>query len=106
MLFFFRGQMNIIFLTLINISTVEERGIYTDLMRKFRDEGHKVFIVSPFERRLGKKTHLTRSGGVSILNVRTLNIQKTNIFEKGVGTLLIESQYQSAIKKNFSGISP
>lgn len=102
---FFRGQMNIIFLTLINISTVEERGIYTDLMRKFRDEGHKVFIVSPFERRLGKKTHLTRSGDVSILNVRTLNIQKTNIFEKGVGTLLIESQYQSAIKKNFSGIS-
>ena len=97
--------MNIIFLTLININSIEERGIYTDLMRKFRDEGHNVFIVSPFERRMGKKTHITKSEGVSLLNVRTLNIQKTNIVEKGIGTLLIEKQYQNAIKKYLSGIS-
>ena len=33
--------MNVIFLTLVRISDIEERGIYQDLMRKFRDEGHK-----------------------------------------------------------------
>ena len=34
--------MNIIFITLSNINDVQHRGIYADLMRKFRDEGHQV----------------------------------------------------------------
>ena len=31
--------MNVIFLTVSRIFNVEARGIYTDLLRKFRDEG-------------------------------------------------------------------
>ena len=42
--------------------------------------------------------------GVRILKVKTLNIQKTNVIEKGVGTLLVESQFKNAIKKHFGGI--
>lgn len=91
--------MNIIFVTLSNIESINERGIYQDLMRKFRDEGHSVSIVSPSERRTGQKTHVIDEEGVRILKVRTLNIQKTNIIEKGIGTLLIENQYKAAIKK-------
>ena len=91
--------MNILFLTLSRIASVESKGIYTDLMRNFRDEGHHVCIVTPHERRFGKKTELVDCEGVKILGVKTLNIQKTNVVEKGVGTLLIESQYKSAIKK-------
>lgn len=97
--------MNIIFLTLGRIQNIEERGIYSDLMRKFRDEGHQVFIVSSVERRLGIETQVTESKGVIILNVKTLNIQKTNIIEKGFGTLLIENQYIKAIKKYLNGIN-
>ena len=97
--------MNIIFLTLVRISNIEERGIYQDLMRKFRDEGHQVYIVTPYERRMGKETSLVESGGVHILNVKTLNIQKTNIVEKGIGTLLLENQYKAAIKKYFGGLT-
>lgn len=96
--------MNIIFLTLSRISDIEERSIYADLMRKFRDEGHHVYIVSPSERRLGLKTSLSDSHGVHLLNVRTLNIQKTNIIEKGVGTLLLEWQFRCVIKKYLKGI--
>lgn len=96
--------MNIIFLTLVRISDVEERGIYQDLMRKFRDEGHHVYIVTAAERRLGLDTTLVESHGVKILNVKTLNVQKTNIVEKGIGTLLIESQFKSAIKKYLGDI--
>ena len=91
--------MNIIFLTLFRFTDIEERKIYPDLMRKFRDEGHNVYIVTPCERRLGLETSLTESSGVHILNVKTLNIQKTNIVEKGIGTLLIENQFKAAIKK-------
>lgn len=92
--------MNVIFITLSNINSIDERGIYSDLLRKFRDEGHSVYIVSPSERRNGEKTHVVEGNGVTILKVRTLNIQKTNIVEKGIGTLMIEGQFQRAIKKH------
>ena len=91
--------MNVIFLTLAGITDVETRGIYQDLMRKFRNEGHNVYIVTAAERKLGHETSLVESHGVKILNVKTLNVQKTNIVEKGIGTLLIESQFKAAIKK-------
>lgn len=91
--------MNVIFLTLVRISDIEDCGIYQDLMRKFCDEGHNVYIVTPVERRLGLQTSLTESKGVHILNVKTLNVQKTSIVEKGIGTLLIEDQFKAAIKK-------
>ena len=91
--------MNVIFLTVVRIKDSEARGIYEDLMRKFRDEGHQVYIVCPVERREGMETSLVEQNGVKILNVKTLNIQKTNVVEKGLGTLLIERQYVNAIKK-------
>ena len=36
--------MNLLFLTLSNMNSISQRGIYADLMRKFRNEGHNVFI--------------------------------------------------------------
>ncbi len=96
--------MNIIFLTLAIIKDIDEQWIYPDLMRKFRDEGHQVYIVTPVERREGLNTTLKENKGVKFLNVRTLNIQKTNIVEKGIGTLLIEKQYINAIKKYLGNI--
>ena len=73
-------------------------------MRKFRNEGHNVYIVTPYERRMGKPTELVEKDGVHILNVKTLNIQKTNVVEKGIGTLLLESQYKAAIMKYLKGV--
>jgi len=96
--------MNIIFLTLVRITNIEERHIYNDLMRKFRDEGHQLYIVTPCERRYGLETSLTDNNGVHILNVKTLNIQKTNVVEKGIGTLLLEREYKAAIKKYLGDI--
>lgn len=90
--------MNVLFLTLGDITDINQRGIYTDLIRKFKDEGHHVSIVCPLERRLKLKTALQRVDGVDILRVFTLNIKKTNVIEKGLGTLLIEHQYLKAIK--------
>lgn len=91
--------MNIIFLTLSNINSIKERSIYADLMRKFRDEGHNVYIVSAAERRTGMNTQLMKVDCISILKVHTLNVQKTNVIEKGIGTLMMERQYKLAIKE-------
>lgn len=96
--------MNIIFLTIVRIVNIEERGVYQDLIRKFRDEGHHVYIVCPCERKLGIKTHVQEIHGVHILNVSTLNLLRTNIIEKGIGMLLLESQFKKAIKKHFKEI--
>lgn len=96
--------MNTIFLTLAHIDNIEVREIYTDLMRKFRDKGHHVYIVSPCERRMGHSSSFFENNCVTMVNVKTLNIQKTNIIEKGLGTLLLERQFRCAIRKYFKGV--
>lgn len=98
--------MNILFLTMTSgFENVEARGIYNDLMRKFCEEGHEVYIIHPNERRLGKKTEVKNLGSLHCLGVRTLNVTKTNVVEKGVGQLLLESQFERALKKHFGGVS-
>ena len=96
--------MRILFLTINQINTISGRGIYKDLLRKFRDERHDVFIVAPSERRFKKKTVMFKNEGVSVILVRTLNIRQTNFIEKGLATILIEFQYERAIKKYLSEI--
>lgn len=91
--------MNVIFLTMSQNVDIKLRGIYPDLLRKFVNEGYRVFIVSPRERRLGLKTELKKEGNVTYLGVKTLNLQKCSIVEKGLGQVLVESQYKRAIKK-------
>ena len=87
-----------------NLTEVDSHGIYSDLMRKFRNEGHEVYIVSPRERRTGESTGLYEANGVHILGVRTLNLQKTNVIEKGIGQVLVETQFKQAIKRHLGGV--
>jgi len=96
--------MNILFLTISHITDLNASGIYTDLMREFRDKGHEVYIVSPIERKYKSSTFLKKENGITLLKVKTFNLQKTNFIEKGIGTLAIEYQFYSAIKKYFSDI--
>ena len=69
--------MKVLFLTMVKIKSFNERGIYTDLLRKFCKEGHEVFVVCPIERREKRPTHLDKQAIGTILNVKTLNLQKT-----------------------------
>ena len=81
------------------IQSIEGRNIYSDLIRKFRDEGHRVTIVSPRERKTGIATSVVESDGVKNLGVQTLNLTKTNVVEKGIGQILVKRQFKRAIKK-------
>lgn len=93
-------RMNVLFLTLVEINSIDERGIYQDLLRTFLSEGHHVTVVTPLERRRKIASNLKSSKKLNILQVKTFNIQKTNILEKGIGTLAIEYQYLNSIKKH------
>ena len=99
-----RNMENIIFLTMSNIQGLGNHGIYSDLIRKFRDEGHQVTIVTPRERRFGEQTSLKEVDGVQILGVRTLNLQKTNAIEKGIGQVMVERLFKQAIKKHLGSL--
>ena len=97
--------MNILFLTMSSgLRNVSASGIYTDLMRKFRDEGHEVYIIYPNERRTGRPTSVEVSLGVHCLGVRTLNVTKTSIIEKGIGQLLLEDLFMKAMNRHFSDV--
>lgn len=97
--------MNILFLSLSRFDDVNMRGIYSDLMREFIKRGNDVYIASPTERRFGKPTHLIDLPNCHILKIKTFNIQKTNIIEKGIGTLLLEGQFDRAIRKYWGDVN-
>lgn len=96
--------MNVIFLTMAPITDINVREIFPDLLREFIANGHQVYIVSPRERRLGIKTCIRTDGQVSYLGVRTLNLQKTNVIEKGVGQILVDRQFTIAIHNFLSNV--
>jgi glycosyltransferase involved in cell wall biosynthesis len=93
--------MKVLFLTLAKINSIDENSIYQDLLRKFNEEGHSIYIVTPIERRFGERTRLYQNKDVSILKVWTPNIQKTNIIEKGIGTIILEFLFKKAINRYF-----
>jgi len=91
--------MNILFLTTGRMESIEQHAIYPDLLRQFRNHGHQVYCVSAFEKRTGKETEYAEDRGAHMLHVKIGNLTKTNIIEKGLSTLRIESQFLAAIRK-------
>ncbi|HHV50753.1 MAG TPA: glycosyltransferase family 4 protein [Clostridiales bacterium] len=94
--------MKILFLTIGRLVSIEDHGIYPDLLRCFRDHGHEVFTVSAYEKRLGRETTLIEDNGAHMLHVKIGNITKCNVIEKGISTILIPFKYLSAIKRFFA----
>lgn len=90
--------MKVIFLTMVPIASIDTRGIYQDLLRRFVAEGYEVFVVYPQERRLGQATSVHDTDGAHFLGVKTLNLRKSSVIEKGMGQVLVESQFKKAIK--------
>lgn len=95
--------MNVLFLSL-GFPERSDRNIYSDLMQEFGHRGNQVYVVCQRERRFGKQTELNLENGIHVLRVKTGNITKTNVFEKGISTVLIESQFKKAIIRYFRGI--
>lgn len=96
--------MNVLFLSLLSFDTLDEENIYTDLLKEFSNRGDNVYVVSPIERRLKKSTYIIEEKNVKILRLKIGNIQKTNIIEKGISTVILEYQIIKGIKKYFNNI--
>lgn len=96
--------MNILFLSLIDYDSISESNIYTDLLREFINDNHIVYSISPKEKRFYKSTYLINESNSFILKLKIGNIQKVNLLEKGLSTLLIEKQFISGINKYFKNV--
>lgn len=97
--------MNILFLSLGRYKSVYEEGIYTDLLREFINHGHNVTILSSMEIKEKNTLPIIEEKKCMIVRVFTGKIQKTNIIEKGINTILIETRYKNAIKKYLKKLS-
>ena len=96
--------MNILFLTILNFSSLTASNIYTDLLCCFSGNGHNVYAISPSEKRKAQQTEVLIDQNAQILKVKIGNITKCGMIEKGISTLRIEAQYIKAIKKYYADV--
>lgn len=91
--------MNVLFLTMNTFYSIDMHNIYSDLMKVFIAHGHRPYIVTPREKRLGEETELCNYDDYSLLKVKIGNSKNVSFIEKGISTLLLERQYYHAIDK-------
>lgn len=97
--------MNILFLSLTKINSIKDRGIYSDLLREFANNGHKVSILSPIEKRDFKNNEIIIENNSTIYQFKIGNVQKTKMIEKGISTLTLQNKFLKVIKRNLSKVT-
>lgn len=96
--------MNVLFLTIAGFDSIYQSGIYPDLLREFMKNGHEIYVVSSLEKRYKRETEIKNEKKCHILKVKIGNITKSGTIEKGIATILIETQYKKAIASYFKDI--
>ena len=92
---------NILFLT--SVYKFEDKGnLNVDLVDALADDGNKVIVMTPKERKYHPTEQLIVKENITILEFKCLNFRgKVNIIEKGISTLLLGHQYKKKFKKFF-----
>ena len=96
--------MQILFLTLMKIHSPADEGIYMDLMKCFADNGHKLYIVTPLEKKDEADEEVIEAGNLKILRCKTGNLFGVVMVEKGISQTLLPFKYMKAIERHFKGI--
>lgn len=91
--------MNVLFLTMNVFTDIEMHNIYSDLMKEFIKHGHRPYIVTPREKKLGEKTELIDYAEYSLLKVQIGNTSDVSLIEKGISTVTLSSLFYNAVKR-------
>lgn len=97
--------MNVLFLTMNVFTDIEMHNIYSDLMKEFIKHGHRPYIVTPREKKLGEKTELIDYSNYSLLKVQIGNTSGVSLVEKGVSTIRISSQFYQAVNDKLGNLN-
>lgn len=96
--------MNVLFLTMNVFTDIEMHNIYSDLMKEFIQHGHRPYIVTPREKKLGEKTELIDCDSYSLLKVQIGNTSNVSLIEKGISTVTLSSQFYNAVKRELGNL--
>lgn len=97
--------MNILFLTLTTIFSIEQAGIYTDLIRSLSDENH-VYAVSIHPDADADVPRILESGNITVFNLHLDSARgESSRVKKGVSTLLFGYRLKSRLKKLLKDIT-
>lgn len=96
--------MNVLFLTISSIETIETHTISLDLLRYFKRQGHDVYILAGLEKQSNRDTYLAEEAGCKILRVKIGKNKRANLIEKGITTLMLPKLYIKAIDKYYSDV--
>jgi Glycosyl transferases group 1 len=91
-------KLNILFLSQVTVTSLEDRTIYTDLISEFIDHGHNVTVISAYERR--NITSDSNPKKFKLIKIKTPNLQKTTKIEKAIGHIAFDFQLLFTIKKH------
>ena len=94
--------MKILFMSLVDFSSFDDRSIYTDLLKAIMNNGHDVYAISPVEKRNLSGKSLFSHDRIAKPIIGT--IQKTGYIKKAINMFLMTSIIIQSIKKNFSGV--
>lgn len=98
--------MNVLFVSLIDFKSLNDRNIYTDLMRMFVKNGHQLYVISPTEKKNNQPTRIYRDKvqieekdwTAVILKPQIGNIQKNGYVEKAISMFTLDGILKRAIK--------
>lgn len=97
--------MNILFLTLVKLNSLDDTMVYTDMLNTFSDFGQDVFAICPLEKRDKKDNYVERKKAIQLLHANIGgDYFNTNIFEKGITLVTLEKSYIRAIKEYYSQV--
>lgn len=93
--------MNILFPTISSaIRDINNRGIYPDLVRKFANEGHQIFVIFPIPRK--EELIFEKFGNIHQLGVPFTRITKASLPERLWSMLIISSVFERVINRYWS----
>ena len=93
--------MNVLFMSLGTLYNLKDSSVHLDILKRIASE-HEVWLLCKNE---NKPTEFIDELGIHVLRVRTGEMKKVGIIQKGINTLKLESQFKKAIKKYLSHIT-
>ncbi|SDJ26911.1 Glycosyltransferase involved in cell wall bisynthesis [Proteiniclasticum ruminis] len=82
-----------------DIQDIESRYIYTELLKVFIGNGHRVTIVSPTTSKDKPKYELLRYSNYQMVKIRILSGTNKNLIKKAINIIALEDWYIRAVKK-------
>lgn len=92
--------MNVLFLSMMYMESLDESNIYSDLLREFIKNGHHVDILCPIEKRYDFFDREVKGKGYNLFYTHVGNVTNTGFIEKGISVLKIGKQINRCIDNN------